>query len=225
MRGEQADMNKKTATQRPPRGRPRSIDRETVLAAAMKLDDSELNLPVLAESLGTTVTTIYRLFGDKVGLLTAMYAQALRHLDPIEGSSWTTWLDSYVKVLLKLTQRHPFVVALQFSHVRFNDELRNLSEHSLALVRPGVELLMKAGLDSASAYNVLVAIKAIVLEHAHTERVYAESVISAPPLATLGGPGEQRLWQLLKMFRHGIRAEMKRPRQRHGASTATRSRR
>jgi len=202
-------MHKKTATQRPARGRPRSIDRETVLAAAMKLDDSELNLPLLAQSLGTTVTTIYRLFGDKTGLLTAMYAQVLRHLDAIEGSSWSTWLDGYVKALLKLTQRHPFVFALQFSHVRFNDELRNLSEHSLALVKPGVDLLMKAGLDSASAYNVLVAIKAIVFEHAHTQRVYTESLINAPSLATLGGPGEERLWQLLKILRTGIRAEMK----------------
>lgn len=197
---------KKTALQRRPRGRPRSIDRETVLAAAMELVDSELSLPALADSLGTTVTTIYRLFGDKIGLHTAMYAQALRHLESIEGTSWDTWLDSYVKVLRKLTLRYPFVVTLQFSHRSFSPERRNLAEQSLALVNPGIELLVKGGLDRASAYNALVAIKAVVFEHAHTEHVYAASQIN---LAPLGGSGEERLWQVLKLFRNGIHVEMK----------------
>ena len=164
---------------------------------------------MLAESLGTTVTTIYRLFGDKVGLHIAMYAQALRHLDRIEGTSWTTWLESYAKVLLTLTQRYPFVVTLQFSHRNFNVERRNLAEHSLALVNPGIELLVKAGLDRALAHNALVAIRAVVFEHALTERVYAESQSNLAPLETVGGPGEQRLWQVLEIFRNGLRVEMK----------------
>lgn len=191
------------------RGRPRSIDRETVLAAAMELADSEINLPALAEALGTTVTTIYRLFGDKVGLHTAMYTQALMHIDSIKGASWTTWLESYVEVLLKLTQRYPFVVTLQSSYKSFDVEQRKLAEHSLGLVKPGIELLVKAGLDRALAHNALVAIKAVVFEHAHTERIYAESMINLAPFESLGGPGEQRLWQMLELFRAGIRAQMK----------------
>lgn len=200
---------KNSALARRTRGRPRSIDRETVLVAAMELADTDLNLPALAESLGTTITTIYRLFGDKLGLQTAMYAQALRHLESIEGSNWTTWLDSYVKVLLRLTQRYPFVVTLQFSQRNFNAERRDLAEQSLALVTPGIELLVKAGLDRASAHNVLVAIKAIVYEHALTEQAYSESPNNLAPVETLGGPGEQRLWQVLKIFRSGIQMEIK----------------
>lgn len=196
------------AQQRRVRGRPKSIDRESVLAAAMMLADSDLNLPALAESLGTTVTTIYRLFGDKAGLHTAMYAEALRHLDRIDGTNWITWLESYVRVLLKLTQQYPFVVTLQFSHSNYNAEWRNLAEHSLALVSPGIELMEKAGLDRASAHNALVAIKAVVYEHAHTEQAYAESLSNLAPLETLGGPGEQRLWQILRIFCNGLQAEM-----------------
>lgn len=202
-------MKKTMAPQRRTRGRPKSIDRETVLAAAMMLADSDLNLPALAESLGTTVTTLYRLFGDKAGLHTAMYAHALGHLDRIDGDNWTTWLESYVKVLLRLTQQYPFVVTLQFSQSNYNAEWRNLAEHSLALVGPGIELLVKAGLDRASAHNVLVAIKAVVFEHAHTERVYTETLSNLAPFETLGGPGEERLWQILKIFRNGLQAEMK----------------
>jgi AcrR family transcriptional regulator len=202
-------MKKAMTQQRRARGRPKSIDRDTVLAAAMMLADSDLNLPALAESLGTTVTTIYRLFGDKAGLHAAMYAQALQHIDRIDGADWSLWLESYARVLLKLTQRYPFVVTLQFSHSNYNAEWRNLAEHSLALVGPGIELLVKAGLDRALAHNALVAIKAIVFEHAHTERVYAESQISLAPFETLGGPGEQRLRQILKIFSTGLQAEMK----------------
>jgi AcrR family transcriptional regulator len=202
-------VKKNPALQVRARGRPWSIDRKTVLAAAMKRADSELNLPALADSLGTTVTTIYRLFGDKAGLLTAMYAEALRNLGSIEGASWTTWLDSYVEVLLELTERHPFVVTLQFSQTKFNAELRKLAEQSLALVGPGVELLVKAGLDRALAHNALVAIKALVFDHAYTERVYAESPIDPAPAETLGGAGDERLWKMLKILRTGIQAEMK----------------
>lgn len=200
---------KSSVSHRRTRGRPRSIDRETVLAAAMQLADSDLNLPALAEKLGTTVTTLYRLFGDKVGLQIAMYAQALRHLDRIEGATWSAWLDSYVKALLKLTQRYPFVVTLQFSQRSFNVERRNLAEHSLALVSPGIQLLTKAGLDRGLAHNALVAIKAVVFEHALTERVYAQWQSNLAPLETLGGPGEQRLWQVLEIFRTGMQAQMK----------------
>lgn len=201
-------MKKATAQQRRVRGRPKSIDRESVLAAAMMLADSDLNLPALAESLGTTVTTIYRLFGDKAGLHTAMYAEALRHLDRINGSNWITWLESYVRVLLKLTQQYPFVVTLQFNHSNYNAEWRNLAEHSLALVEPGIELMVKAGLDRPSAHNALVAIKAVVYEHAHTERTYTETLSNLAPFETLGGPGEQRLWQILKIFCNGLEIEM-----------------
>jgi AcrR family transcriptional regulator len=202
-------MKKSMVQQRRTRGRPKSIDRDTVLTAAMMLADSDLNLPALAESLGTTVTTIYRLFGDKAGLQAAMYAEALRHIDRIEGADWTLWLKSYARVLLKLTQQYPFVVTLQFSQSNYSSEWRNLAERSLALVGPGIELLVNAGLDRALAHNALVAIKAIVFEHAHTERIYAESMINLAPFETLGSPGEQRLYQLLKIFSAGLRAEMK----------------
>lgn len=202
-------MMKKTAAKQPARGRPRSIDRETVLSAAMKSADAELSLPALAESLGTTVTTIYRLFGDKAGLHTAMYGEALRDIDVIRGSNWAEWLDNYVKVLLDLTRRYPFALTLQFNHRNFTAELRSLAERSLAVLAPGIELLVKAGLDEQSAHNSLAAIKAIVFEYAHTQRVYEESPIDLEPFETLRGPGEQQLMHVLKIFQNGIRAEMR----------------
>jgi AcrR family transcriptional regulator len=202
-------MKKIAPLKKRPRGRPRSIDRESVLAAAVKVVDSDLSLPELAESLGINLAAIYRLFGDKVGLYTAMYAEALRHLDRIEGTTWTAWLDSYAKVLLKLARRYPFVISLQFSHKNHYVEMRNLSEQSLALVNPGIELLVNAGLDRATAHNALVGIKAVVFEHALTERVHSESPIILADFETLGGTDEKRLWQFLKIIRDGLQAEMK----------------
>lgn len=202
-------MKKTSPVQKRTRGRPRSVDREAVLASAMKLVNSDLSLPELAEALGINLAAIYRLFGDKVGLYTAMYAEALRHLDRIEGTTWTAWLDSYVRVLLKLAQQCPFVISLQASHKNHYVELRNLSEQSLALVSPGIELMVKAGLDRATAYNALVGIKAIVYEHALTQRFYAEAPTVLAGFETLGGPSDQRLWQLMKIIRRGLQAEIK----------------
>ena len=201
---------KKTATPlKRARGRPRSVDRETILAAAMKLVESDLSLPELADALDVNLAAIYRLFGDKVGLYTAMYAEALGHVDRIEGATWTAWLDSYVKVLLKLAQRYPFVVSLQASHKNHYVELRNLSVRSLALVNPGIELMVKAGLDRATAHNALVGIKAIVYEHALTELVYSEAPVVLADFDSLGSTGEKRLWQFVKIIRSGLQAEMK----------------
>lgn len=198
-----------TATEQRTRGRPRSIDRETVLAAAMKVADAELSLPALAESLGTTVTTIYRLFGDKAGLHTAMYGEALRDIEVIRGAHWAEWLDNYAKILLDLVRRYPFTLTLQFNHRNFTAELRSLAEQSLAVLAPGIELLVKAGLDRQSAHSSLAAIKAIVFEYAHTQRVYEESPVNLEHLEALRGSGERQLMQVLKMFQGGIRAEMR----------------
>ncbi|HVT34129.1 MAG TPA: TetR/AcrR family transcriptional regulator [Nevskiaceae bacterium] len=202
-------MSKAAILKKRARGRPRSIDRETVLAAAMELVDPDLSLPELAESLDINLAAIYRIFGDKVGLYTAMYAEALRQLDRIEGTTWTSWLDSYVNVLLKLARRYPFVVSLQASHKNHYVELRNLSERSVALVSPGIELLVKAGLDREMAHNALIGVKAIVYEHALTEQFYSEAPVILADFETLGGSGEQRLWKFLKVIRNGLQAEMK----------------
>lgn len=202
-------MKKHAQLQKRTRGRPRNVDREVVLASAMKLVHSDLSLPELAQALGINLAAIYRLFGDKVGLYTAMYAEALRHLDRIEGKTWTAWLDSYVNVLLKLARQYPFVVSLQASHKNHYVELRNLSEQSLALVSPGVELMVKAGLDRATAHSALVGIKAIVYEHALTEQVYSEAPAVLSGFESVVSPGEQRLWQFLKIIRNGLQGEMK----------------
>ncbi len=82
-------------------GRPRSIDRDKIIAAANHIGIEHLTMRAIAEHLGVTTQALYNHIGGRRELLTLMandYGDLIE-LDPDDFPSWPDWLRSFAHSL------------------------------------------------------------------------------------------------------------------------------
>src|SRR6516165_4114027 len=100
------------------RGPKPTLNRETVIEAALDLIDTEglaaLNLRKLASRMGISAMTPYHYFDDKADLLAAMveYAMAPLASDLDPNLPWDKQIDAAMRDLHGTLMRHPGVVEL-----------------------------------------------------------------------------------------------------------------
>ena len=82
-------------------GRPRSIDRDKIIAAANHIGIEHLTMRAIAEHLGVTTQALYNHIGGRRELLTLMandYGELIE-LEPDDFASWQDWLRSFARSL------------------------------------------------------------------------------------------------------------------------------
>lgn len=143
------------------KGRPRSVDRETVIAAAQALLDEEglgaVTIRRVAERVGVGVATIYNAAGTKQDILLAVIDEVLSDLPHVADAAdpWDGLCDVWTAVH-ELLYAHPAVAQLAaLQPVRGTGVQR--------LVTATVELLGSVGLDEAAAYSGYFTLRSYTL--------------------------------------------------------------
>lgn len=82
-------------------GRPRSIDRDKIVAAANRIGLERLTMRAIATELGVTTQALYNHIGGRqelVLLLANRYDHCFEH-DPEEFADWQSWLATFARAL------------------------------------------------------------------------------------------------------------------------------
>ncbi len=136
-------------------GRPRSIDRDKILAAAHRLGLENLTMRAIADELGVTTQALYNHIGGRRELLVLLandYSE-LFELDVDDGASWQVWLAEFATSLRGHLQTHPGLAASVVTEGPATPAALQFVERTVAKLR-------------ASGFNAMAALRAyrIVLE-------------------------------------------------------------
>ncbi|EZP74390.1 Regulatory protein TetR [Sphingomonas paucimobilis] len=98
------DVSMKVDTPRAPqRGRPRRLELEQVLKAALAVGLQQLTMSAVAERLGVAKAVLYGYVANREELVRLAAAFASRHHDfpSDEGQPWSTWVLEYARALFE----------------------------------------------------------------------------------------------------------------------------
>lgn len=135
-----------------PRGRPRLIDRERIIAAAKGLDPSTLTMQALAEEIGVDRKTLHYHVDNRASLLRMVAADAFR--DAVASHDFTPEPDWHkaLSAFATITRDAVITAGAWASYVGFE------TEADLEAVRPAEAAtlaLVEAGLTEADAGDVV----------------------------------------------------------------------
>ncbi len=129
--------------ERSSRRRREPISREAIVAAAIKLLDSEglaaLSMRRLAEELGTGAASLYWHVGSKDGLLDLVLDQIIgegRIPDP-DPPRWQEQLKKVAREHRRVSLLHPYVVRISLGRIPMGPNALRYSERVLAILRAG----------------------------------------------------------------------------------------
>jgi AcrR family transcriptional regulator len=124
-------------------GRPARIDRDKVIAAAIKVLDAEglggLSLERLADELDVKAPTLYYHYDDKSAILDDVAKSLLGNLgiqpDP---SDWRQLLVDFCLAFYRRVSEHPNVVVLLIEHLPASAVLRAFDDNAAILADAGI---------------------------------------------------------------------------------------
>lgn len=95
-------------------GRPRSIDRDKIVAAAQRLGVENLTMRAVAEELGVTTQALYNHIGGRRELLVLLandYSELFELDDEADPSDWRAWLTTFASGLRRHLRTQPGLAA------------------------------------------------------------------------------------------------------------------
>ncbi len=130
------------------RGRPPGISRVLILSEAQKLPMAELTMQRLADRLDVRRAAIHRYFASRKALIAAVGEQVVASFQPqpIDASSWRTWLKKAFGQLILFMRNNPSVLALH----SWDQSARAI----LPFVEVAAETLVKAGFSKEEAMHL-----------------------------------------------------------------------
>jgi AcrR family transcriptional regulator len=126
---------------RQPRRRRELISPEAIVAAAIKLLDTEglaaLSMRRLAEELGTGAASLYWHVGSKDGLLDLVLDQLIgeQHVPDPDPSRWQEQLKEVARTMRSVSLRHPYLVRISIGRIPMGPNALRYSERVLAIMR------------------------------------------------------------------------------------------
>ncbi len=119
------------------------ISREAIVAAAIRLLDSEglsaLSMRRVADQLGTGAASLYWHVGSKDGLLDLVFDEIVGELsipDP-DPPRWREQIKQVARAQRAISLRHPYVVQISIGRIPLGPNALRYSERTLAILRAG----------------------------------------------------------------------------------------
>ncbi len=119
------------------------ISREAIVAAAIRLLDSEglnaLSMRRIADQLGTGAASLYWHVGSKDGLLDLVFDEIVGELaipDP-DPPRWREQVKDVARAQRAISLRHPYVVQISIGRIPLGPNALRYSERTLAILRAG----------------------------------------------------------------------------------------
>ncbi|GAA3452998.1 hypothetical protein GCM10018962_48310 [Dactylosporangium matsuzakiense] len=158
-------------------GRPPTIHRDDVLAAAVAVIDTEgleaLTMRRLGSALGVTAMSLYRHFASRDAVLAAVVDALAHTVDFVPHRTWPETLRSFAEGYRAMLLRHPRAVALLATHPV--DERRGRE-----LIAPLLTAFAEAGVGDERAVTIVQSVAVFTLGHALAQ------VGGAPPAPETG---------------------------------------
>jgi AcrR family transcriptional regulator len=136
------------------RGRPEAVDRPTLIAAALRVIDTEgigaLTMRRLATELGVSPMAPYRHVASKEELLRVVAAEVVARIEVPAGGCWDADLERFFEIFRERLLHHPGVAGL-FAGTTF------LSEVVYEVSEPILASLLAAGFDPDTAVSLFLA--------------------------------------------------------------------
>ncbi|MBU8829863.1 TetR/AcrR family transcriptional regulator C-terminal domain-containing protein [Mycolicibacterium goodii] len=149
---------------RRPRGRPRRIDRDQIVAAARQIAPEALTMQAVADALGVDRTALHYYVGDRDGLLELVVADLfdaeLRAIDLPDDADWQDILRAYANAI------HQGV--LKYGATRMNFRISGAGgAQSLALTERVLAALVEGGFGIDDAGRILTLVSGLAMSAAH----------------------------------------------------------
>jgi AcrR family transcriptional regulator len=143
---------------RRPRGRPASIDRERIVAAAVELGVPNLTMKGVARALGVSDAALYHHFASRDALVAAVVDEAVRGAAFPEdrGQRWREWLTEFAEALRELFLANPG--SAEFGALR-----GPTSPEQVELVARAVGVLVRSGFDANEAAMIYSLLSSYVV--------------------------------------------------------------
>lgn len=144
--------------QKRPRGRPASIDREQIVAAARSLGVPNLTMRAVADALGVTDAALYHHFGSRQELIAAVVDATLRgtRFPQDRGQDWQIWLTEFSRALRALLAAHP-------GSASFAGIGGPTSPEQVRLVARAIGVLTRSGFETEEAAMIYSLITSYVV--------------------------------------------------------------
>lgn len=150
-----------TGKRRP--GRPRTLHRQDILAAAVALIDDEglqaLTTRRLGTALGVTAMSLYRHFPNREALLADVVDCLAATVEFAPADGWTAMLRAFAEGYRAMLLRHPHAVALLATHPLHPGRGRDL-------VAPLLTGFAAAGIGDERAVTIVQSVAVFTLGHA-----------------------------------------------------------
>lgn len=147
-------MNSESQESKRRRGRPATLSRERILAAASEIPTSEFSMRAVADRLQVTPQSIYYYFKNGNALLAALAEENLAQAPRAPEADWKTYFRQGMlgyRSLLIAADSPALMPEINSSWVRFNDEK---SEALLIRMEEFVAVLTQSGFTSQQAIEV-----------------------------------------------------------------------
>ncbi|MGC6475354.1 MAG: TetR/AcrR family transcriptional regulator [Parvibaculales bacterium] len=130
-------------------GRPRVLEREQILEAAIELGLENLTLKKLAMKLGAGTTTLYQYFDNREELLTAAAMHALKNvsLPNDDKLNWAEYSYEYINSLIQIMSENP-------THISYYQTVGYGLEVHFSIVEKFLEGLIKRGFDAQTGIQL-----------------------------------------------------------------------
>jgi AcrR family transcriptional regulator len=146
----------------PSRGRPRSVDRDSVIGTALRIVDDEhlgaLTMRRLAEELGVGIATVYAAAGDKEEILNAVVELILSEapIASVDPEHWDAGIVDVLGALHEVFVSHPDVAHLAL--------LRRITGPIALRTQETILLLLRAGgLEGAALTTAYTSLTSYVM--------------------------------------------------------------
>lgn len=163
------------AVRRPP-GRPRTIDKDRILAAAAQMRPAELSMPALAERMGVSVQALYRHITGRDEVLRLLNRRTLAgmELPALDRRPWSEWLLDYARAWREVLLRCPGSI----SHV---DIGAPGTPTSLDHAERALEVLVNAGFSDEEAVETIHLLGRFMFGWVSGELEYAAAAQAGNP--------------------------------------------
>jgi AcrR family transcriptional regulator len=149
-------------------GRPASLDRERIVAAAARLGASNLTMKALGAALGVSDAALYHYFPSRAALIAAVVDAGVRGapFPQDRGQDWREWLREFAVVLRELLLANPGSTA-------FGASSGPTSPQQVALVARAIGVLTRAGFERSEAAMVYSLVSSFVISSVHMQELRA----------------------------------------------------
>jgi AcrR family transcriptional regulator len=151
--------------EQPRRGRRAELSVDAIVAAAIRLADSDgldaVSMARVAKQVGFTTMSLYRHVGSKDELLQLMWNASAEGADSLvlSGDDWRARLTCWAMVQRELIDRHAWITEMPMA-------VPPLAPNSLTFVEKGLASLDGSGLDDETRLRVLGLISSYTLSEA-----------------------------------------------------------